>query len=204
MFANNILRPKSACRMRESYNPILPLEQPIVHEKSGRAKVNPTFFYSKYPEERPKGKVQSEFSKNSHSTFHISSEENVNYRPSIRVNIPNTAIHYDRPQSIRVAGYAQNRDPVIQERSARTKTRGGSPSPILKYENEKKYFLPADIGGRTTPCKNTESKVFENACESYLFNGKIKNLLSKPSEISSVIGYEYALPYREQKVTVKV
>lgn len=202
MLVNNMLRPKSACRAQERYNPILPLEQPETQEKYGKAQIKPTFFYSKYPEERPKGKVKTEFSKNSVSSFHISQEGQVKHRPSIRVNIPTTTLHYERPQSIRVVGYSQNREPIIEEKTIRIKTKNGSPSPILRYENEKRYFLPAEFG-RISNSKNTESKVFEENPQSYLFNGKIRNLLSKPTEISGVIGYEFALPYREQKVTAK-
>lgn len=198
-------RPKSAAGLHTRYNPIIPSEQPLIDPKPGKAQITQTFLYSRYPQERPKGKVISEFSKNSASTFKIGSSENVTYRPSIKVNIQQTSYNFSRPQSIRVDGYTRNRTPLVREcPPTRPRVCRGSPSPILRYENERKNCLPSEMGINThNPLVNC-SRVFEDTQESYLFNGKFKCLLDKPTEIKSVIGYEYALPYREQKVTGKV
>ena len=200
---SSLSRPRSSCAVRERRNPILPSEQPLILEKKSRGGETPTFFYSKYPQERPKGKTKTEFSKNSASTFSIASEELIDYRPSIRVNIQQTHIQYDRPQSIRVVGYSQSREPIIEEKVFKTRLQR-EPSPLLRYENDRKYCLPTEVGVKKPNKLFNSSRVFEDTNESYLFNGKIKNVKNKPTEISSVIGYEFALPYREQKVTAKL
>lgn len=205
MTSHTVLRPKSAFGVSERRNPILPAEQPAVYEKRGKGGLTPTFFYSKYPQERPKGKIQSEYSKNSYSTFSIASEDIIEHRPSIRVNIPTVTKEDPKPQSIRVLGYSRNRSPeVIEKIILRSGTYNGSPSPILRYENQRKYCLPAEIGKTKASAAHNSSRVFENSTQSYLFNGKIKILPNKPTEISSVIGYEFALPYRDQKITAKL
>ena len=204
MITTDFLRPKSACGYRERRNPILPSEQPVSIEKTGKALVNQTFYHSKYPQERPKGRIKTEFSKNSDSTFQIASEDSLAYRPSIRVNIQIPNVKYERPQSIKVSGYSKNREPSAEENLLRKpKLNRGNPSPLLRYENQKKYMLPSEIKATPKTFNHNTSKVFEDTTESYLFNGRIKYVVSKPTEISSVIGYEYALQYRDQKVTSK-
>lgn len=204
MHSQTYSRAKSASRQAPHYNPIIPSEQPVSEPKPGKAQVNQSFVYSKYTSDRPKGKLKTEFSKNSEGTFNINDYENTSYRPSIRVNIQQNTQNYPRAQSIRVDGYSSNRQPLIQERPpSRPRNPRGSPSPILRYENERKCFLPSDVGINTYYPQQNKSSVFNNTDDSYLFNGKFKCLLSKPTEIRSVIGYEYALPYREQKVTPK-
>jgi hypothetical protein len=195
-------RAKSATRPRDK-NPIIPHEQPVVIEKPGRAKVDQSFFYSKYPSERPKGKSRNEISDKSKGTFSVNSNENITHRPCIKVSFqPNPISSYERPQSIRVLGYDSTKNPVIQERTASRPRTRGSPSPILKYENERKNFLPADLGLRSG-WGQTTSKVFEENPPCYLFGGKVKSVKNQECEIRNVIEYEFALPFREQKVTSK-
>lgn len=197
-------RPHSACRLREKTNPILPHEHPVVIEKPGKAQVEQSFFYSKYPAERPKGKSRNDISVKSNGTFCVNRDQPQPHRPCIRVNIQQVpSNYYERPQSIRVVGYDQTKQPVIEERPASRPRNRGSPSPILKYTNERKYCLPADLGMRSGQWGFNKSTVFEDGGTSYLFNGKNKTLLGKDPEIRNVMEYEYALPYREQKVTPK-
>ena len=203
MLKKDNYRPKSVMRLREN-NPIIPHEQPVIIERSGRAKVDQSFFYSKYPCERPKGKLRNEISDKSQGTFSINKDISPSHRPCIKVNIEKP-LHstYSRPQSIRVVGYDNTKNPVIEERTQSRPRNRGSPSPILKYENERKNFLPADLGLRNSEWGNTKSSVFEENPACYLFGGKLKSVHNKECEIRNVISYEFALPYREQKVSSK-
>ena len=203
MLKKDNYRPKSAMRPREN-NPIIPHEQPVIIERSGRAKVDQSFIYSKYPSERPKGKSRNEIWDKSKGTYSVNQDINPSHRPCIKVNIDKPFQNaYSRPQSIRVVGYDNTKNPIIQERTQSRPHNRGSPSPILKYENERKNFLPADLGMRDSSWGNTKSSVFEENPTCYLFGGKLKSVQNKECEIRNVISYEFALPYREQKVTEK-
>jgi hypothetical protein len=194
---------RSVSAQRPRYNPIIPSEQPVEVERSGRASVQQSFYYSKYPLERPKGKTKTQFSKNSERTFHIAAADIEEYKPSIRVNIPQNTHGYQRPQSIRT-GYKENLGVEKEEKLGNRGEKIGSPSPILKYENERRYCLPSDMGiKRVMVGPGTKSSVFEDSKRSYLFGGRFKSVLKKESDIGKVLGYEFALPYRDEKITPK-
>lgn len=204
MLNRELMRPRSACRIREKNNPILPHEQPVVIEKLGRAPVEQNFYYSKYPTERPKGKSRNDISVKANGTYSVNRDEPQPHRPCIRVNIQQVpSNYYERPQSIRVVGYDSTKHPVIEERPNSRPRNRGSPSPILKYNNERKHCLPADLGLRTTQYDSNKSTVFEDSSKTYLFNGKSKTLLGKDPEIRNIMEYDFALPYRDQKITPK-
>lgn len=156
-----------------------------------KACLSPNFYFSKYSEERPKGKTLGLFSSNSTSSFGVDSSLNKN-RSSRKTFHPKT-----------------NRNPILQDSDITSPKSGkkiltSHPLPTTVYENKRKFHLPAELGIGNRYLQHYSSEVFKETDACYLFNGKTKNLLSKDSGISKVLKYDYALEYKSDKITPKI
>ena len=153
---------------------------------SRKALISPSFDYSKYSEERPKGKTRGLFFTNS------------------------TSINTERKKSYKKLFLCKtSRDPILQNSPLKPINKGkkvlpSAPSCLVKYENERKHKLPSELGIGNRYEQHYQSQIFKETSVSYLFNGKNKTLLSKTCEVSKLLKYDYALQYKDLKITPKV
>lgn len=100
-------------------------------------------------------------------------------------------------------------DPILQSEAKDvlgTRRKIGSPkiSPLTVYSSQRKYNLPSEMGIGNRYERYYTSQVFAETTQSYLFNGKNRVLLGKHSEVSGLLQYDYALPYKDMKITPKI
>lgn len=154
--------------------------------------VPPSLYYSKYSEDRPKGKGQlSSSARSSAFDFYKTEAAKQNSRKKIF-----------QPQN--------SSNPILQEEilhqgpASSRKIGSAAPSPLTIYSSQRKYNLPSEMGIGNRYEKHYSSQIFKEFNTTYLFNGKTKPLLSKKAEVQGLLKYEYALPFKEEKVTPKI
>ena len=160
---------------------------------SRKAYIPPKINFSKYSEERPKGKIQGLYSCNSSNTFDFRNNGTLNKNSSKKL------FHAESTMN-----------PILQETCKTDNQVSGKkiisslPSPSTVYASQRKFNLPSELGIGNRYNQYYNSSVFKDSKDSYLFNGKTKTLLSKNEQVSSLLRYDYALPYKEVKITSKI
>ncbi|CAG9318889.1 unnamed protein product [Blepharisma stoltei] len=192
------------------YQSPLNLSYQSFHSNSSiKKKINPTYDFSKWSMERPRGLARSEFSQNSFSNISFTSQGFFNdHKPSRKI-IDAPQPLPSRPSSKRHRTQTPSRDPILQseeiqyQQSNRKHGYNAKPSPDYDYFNKRKNCLPAELGiSKSSYNRRNMSTVFENSFDAYYT--KPAKINHQQSQCADLIHYRYGPSFKDEEITTKI
>ncbi|CAG9327474.1 unnamed protein product [Blepharisma stoltei] len=191
-----------------SRNPLLQDESYETKSRLSKAQVPSYLAESRWLDERPKGIAKGAYSYQSQGSFKIGTDNNLPFKPTKKVfSCRNTLSRPEVPVAIKARPQTPSRNPLFlgdeeaPPQSSRKKLI--NPDPPCLYDDVANNSENSQRTRRTSYDRRNSSSVFEQNNKYDPF-GSHKKHNPKPREsLKKVLAYDYALPYREDKITTK-
>ncbi|OMJ79756.1 hypothetical protein SteCoe_20142 [Stentor coeruleus] len=156
-------------------------------------------------ETKPRGIGRGQFHNQSEGSFRVGNDDTLAYRPTKKVYPIQPPYTYEKPEGTKKLISQTTKNPILNPAAESEVT--GKKVMNFAFNNSKEEdmrFMSNNSSKSNSYTKRNASCVFnleKNIDESH---SQKKRGTEKPSTAKNVLKYEYALPYREEKITPKI
>ncbi|OMJ68135.1 hypothetical protein SteCoe_34500 [Stentor coeruleus] len=186
-------------------DPILQVNIQSVQQKVYKTPVPSYMKVTSWLENKPKGIGRGQFHAQSDGSFRVGREEICDYKPTKKVYAIQPPYSIEKPEGTKKLISQTMKNPILEpEFKGDIYGKKVMNFAFCTSKEEDMRFVSSNCNKQNSYSKRNSSSVFNPQARTPDLISQKKRGEEKPSMAKDILRYEYALPYRDEKITSKI